>query len=90
MVAMPGDQSTAKAVEVRIATEIANPSVSVLCSNSSQAFDSGIIIGPDWQLAAAHLPTVLTFFALVVLATVGFWGVSRFVRAIDLSPHPSS
>jgi hypothetical protein len=81
MVAMPGDQSSARALEARIKTEIASdPAFSVLCSNSNETFDSGIIVGPDWQIATAHLPTVVTFFALVVLAAVSFWGLSRFVR----------
>jgi hypothetical protein len=92
MIAMPGDQSSAKALEARIETEIASDAAfSVLCSNSSEAFDSGIIIEPDWQPAPAHLPTVLTFFALMVLAAAGLWGVSRFVQAtIGLPPHPMS
>jgi hypothetical protein len=72
MVAMPGDQFTARALEARIETEIAgDPASSVLCSNSSEAFDSGIVIGPDWQLTPAHLPTILSFLALVVIAAVG-------------------
>jgi hypothetical protein len=83
MVAMPGDQSSARTLEGRIETELASdPTASMLCANSSETFNSGIIIGPDWQLAPAHLPTVLTSFALVVLAAAGFWGVSRFVRAL--------
>ena len=82
MVGMPGDQSAARAIEARIDTEIASdPAFSVLCSNSNQAFDSGIIIGPDWQLAPAHLPTVLTFVASVALAVVGLWGFFRFISA---------
>jgi len=92
MVAMPGDQSSARALEARIETDIASdPAFSVLCSNSNETFDSGIIIGPDWQIAPAHLPTVLTFFVLVVLAAAGFWGFSRFVAAtIGLPPNPIS
>jgi hypothetical protein len=82
MVGMPGDQSAARALAARIDTEIASdPAFSVLCSNSNQAFDSGIIIGPDWQLAPAHLPTVLTFVASVALAVVGLWGFFRFISA---------
>jgi hypothetical protein len=82
MVAMPGDQSSARALEARIETDIASdPAFSVLCSNSNETFDSGIIIGPDWQIAPAHHPTVLTFFALLVFAAAGLWGASRFVRA---------
>jgi hypothetical protein len=76
MVEMPGDQSAARALKARIETELASdPAFGVLCSNSREAFDSGIVIGPDWQLAPAHLPTILSFFALVVLAAAGFWGV---------------
>jgi hypothetical protein len=72
MVAMSGDQSAAQTLEARIEIEIASdPAYSVLCSNSSEAFDSGIILGPDWQLAPAHLPTILSFLALVGIATVG-------------------
>jgi hypothetical protein len=82
MVAMPGDQSAARALEARIDTEIASdPVFSVLCSNSNQAFDSGLIIGPDWQLAPAHLPTVLTFVASVVVLVAGLWGFFRFISA---------
>jgi hypothetical protein len=90
MVEMPGDQSSARALKARIETELASdPAFSVLCSNSGEAFDSGIVIGPDWQLAPAHLPTILTFFALVVLAAAGFWGVSRSVPVkIGLIPRP--
>ena len=91
MIEMPGDQSLARALKARIETEVASdPAFSVLCSNSSEAFDSGIVIGPDWQLAPAHLPTILSFFALVVLAAAGFWGVSRSVpMKIGSIPRPT-
>jgi hypothetical protein len=72
MVGMPGDQSPATMLEAQIETELASdPASNALCSNSSEAFDSGIIIWPDWQLAPAHLPTVLTFFVLLVFAGAG-------------------
>lgn len=81
MVAMPGDQSAARAVETQIETEIASdPAYSALCSNSSEAFDSGIIIAPDWQLVPTHLPTVLTFFALMT-AAAAFWIALRWRSA---------
>jgi hypothetical protein len=90
MIEMPGDQSSARALKARIETELASdPAFTVLCSNSSEVFDSGIVIGPDWQLAPAHLPTILTFFAFVVLAAAGFWGVSRSIPAkMGLIPRP--
>jgi hypothetical protein len=90
MVAMPGDQSSARALEARIETETASdPALGALCSNSSEAFDSAIVIGPDWQLAPSHLPTVLTLIALLVLAAAGLWGVSRLVPAtIGLLSRP--
>ena len=90
MVAMPGDQSSARALEARIDAETASdPAFGALCSNSGEAFDSGIIIGPDWQRAPAHLPTVLTFFALLVFAAAGLWGIPRLVQATIGSPlHP--
>jgi hypothetical protein len=69
MVAMPGDQSSARALEAKIDTEIASdPAFSVLCSNSRETFDSGIIIGPDWQLAPVHLATALIFSVLMIAA----------------------
>jgi hypothetical protein len=82
MLAMPGDQSPARVLEARIETEIASdPGYSALCSNSSEAFVSGIVIGPDWQLAPSHLPTLATFLSLLVLAMAGVWIVSRSVLA---------
>jgi hypothetical protein len=82
MVAMPGNQSEAKALQARIATDLASdPAASQLCSNSSETFDSAIIIWPDWQLAPNHLPTVLTFCATLALAAAGCWGVSRLVNS---------
>jgi hypothetical protein len=90
MAEMPGDQSSARALKARIEREFASdPAFRVLCSNSGEAFDSGIVIGPDWQLAPAHLPTILTVFALLVLAAAGFWGVSRSIPVkIGLIPGP--
>jgi hypothetical protein len=91
MVEMPGDQSSARALKTRIERELASdPAFRVLCSNSSEAFDGGIVIGPNWRLAPAHLPTILTVFALVVLAACGFWGVSRSIPVkIGLIPRPT-
>lgn len=78
MTAMPGNQSAAKDIEARIDAEIAgDPNRNVVCSNSSQAFDSADVIGPDWQLAPMHVPTVLTFSAFVLLAAAGLAAVGR-------------
>ncbi|MGA7071554.1 hypothetical protein [Bradyrhizobium sp.] len=72
MTAMPGNQSAAKDIEARIDAEIAgDPNRNVVCSNSSEAFDSADVIGPDWQLAPMHVPTVLTFSAFFILAAAG-------------------
>jgi hypothetical protein len=80
MADMPGDQSGAKALQARIAAEIASdPAFAVLCSNSAEAFDSGIVIGPDWALAPAHRPTVLTFAAVAGLAAAGLWSARRLL-----------
>ena len=82
IVAMPGNQSEAKALQARIDTELASdPAASQLCSNSSETFDSGIIIWPDWKLAPSNLPTVLTICATLALAAAGCWGVSRLVNS---------
>jgi hypothetical protein len=88
MIAMPGDQSSARALEVRIETELAiGPAANMMCLSSNEAFDSGIIIGPDWQLVPSHVPTLATLLSLLVLATAGVWVVSRSVLAkIRLSP----
>ncbi|MGA2054739.1 MAG: hypothetical protein ABSG88_05480 [Bradyrhizobium sp.] len=73
MIAMPGNQSAAKDLKARIDAEIAaDPDRNVMCSNSSETFDSADVIGPDWQLAPLHVPTVLTFSAFVMLVVAGF------------------
>jgi hypothetical protein len=78
MTAMPGDQSAAKELEARMDAAIANdPAAHAVCSNSSQAFDSADVIGPDWQLAMTHMPTVLTFAVLVVLVMAGLATAAR-------------
>jgi hypothetical protein len=82
MVAMPGNQSEAKALQARIDADLASdPVASQLCSNSSESFDSATIIWPDWQLAPGDLPTVLTFCATLALVSAGCWGVSRLVNS---------
>lgn len=78
MTAMPGNQSAAKELGARIDAEIAgDPNRNVVCSNSSEAFDSADVIGPDWQLAPMHAPTVLTFSAFFILAAAGLAAVGR-------------
>lgn len=78
MIAMPGDQSAARALEARIDAEIANDSgANAVCANSSQTFDSADVIGPDWQLAATHMPTVLTFSAFAMLIATGLVAAGR-------------
>jgi hypothetical protein len=81
MVAMPGDQSSAKALQVQSEAELASdPISSALCSNSNQGFDTGTIVGPDWSLLPAHPPTILTFLGLAILfgaSLRGAWVVAR-------------
>ena len=78
MTAMPGNQSAAKDIEARIDAEIAgDPNRNVVCSNSNEAFDSADVIGPDWQLAPMHVPTVLTFSAFFILAAAGLAAAGR-------------
>lgn len=78
MAAMPGNQSVAKGIVARMDAEIADdPNRNVVCSNSSETFDSADVIGPDWQLAPMHLPAVLTFSAFVLLAASGLAAVRR-------------
>lgn len=72
MTGMPGNQSAAKELQARINAEIAaDPGAAAICSNSSETFDSADVIGPDWQLAPRHGPTVLTFAALAALLVMG-------------------
>jgi len=69
MADMPGDQTEAKALQARIADHLArDPSASAVCSNSGEAFDSGVIVWPDWSLAPAHRPTLLTFSGLAAIS----------------------
>jgi hypothetical protein len=84
MTTMSGDQSAAQALEARIAADIAaDPAFAALCSNSSETFDSGVIVGPEWRLAPSHAPTVLTCLSLLVLAAAGAWLLSRCLPAIN-------
>jgi hypothetical protein len=84
MVEMPGDQSGAKALQERIATELASdPASGALCSNSQELFDSSIIVAPDWVMIPAHPPTVLTFSAFTLLIGAGVGAVlyrSRYFK----------
>ncbi len=92
MTAMPGDQSAAKALEARMDAELAaNPDRNAVCSHSGQIFDSADVIGPDWQLAPLHLPTVLTFSAFVALLVAGFAvaGRRRLFRKTEISSAAS-
>ena len=78
MTDMPGDQSAAREVAARIAAEIASdPTAQAVCSNSSQSFDSADVIGPDWQLAPLHAPTILTFAALALLIVTSLVAMFR-------------
>jgi hypothetical protein len=80
MTNMPGNQLAAKALEARIDADIASdPTASAMCSNSGQTFDSAEVIGPDWQLAPRHAPTVLTLVAFVAMIAVGL-SVARHHR----------
>ena len=84
---MPGDQSAAKTLEARIAADIAaDPVFAALCANSSETFDSGMIIGPDWGLVPSHLPTVLTGLLLLALAA-GAW---LLWRCLPVANRPAS
>jgi hypothetical protein len=88
MTGMPGDQSAAREIEARMNAEIAdNPNRNIVCSNSDQIFDSADVIGPDWQLAPMHVPTVLTFSAFVVLLAAGLVaaGRRRLFRKAEIS-----
>ncbi|MGJ4948128.1 hypothetical protein [Bradyrhizobium sp. HKCCYLS20291] len=81
---MPGTQSAARALEARIAAEIAaDPAFAALCSNSSETFDSGVVVGPDWQLLPSHAPTILTCVLLLLVAASAAWLLSRVLPAAD-------
>ncbi|MFY9877607.1 MAG: hypothetical protein WAL20_18500 [Rhodomicrobium sp.] len=72
IVQMPGDQSAAKALQERINAEIASdPAFGAFCSNSQEVFDSATIVTPDWTMLPAHLPTVLTLSAFMLLISAG-------------------
>ena len=78
MSSMPGDQSAAKALDARMSAEIASdPAANIVCSNSTETFDSADVIGPDWRLAPAHMPTVLTFLLLILVIATGVVAARR-------------
>jgi hypothetical protein len=83
MTSMPGNQMPARELEARLNAEIASdPTHGTLCSNSSETFDSAVVIGPDWQLAPAHWPTVLTFVAALAAIGLLFVGGRRLLRLV--------
>ena len=84
MTEMPGNQSAAKELQGRIKAEIAaDPNAAAICSNSRETFDSPDVIGPDWQLAPRHAPTVLTFslLAILIITALAITGRRRRLRA---------
>jgi len=91
MTSMPGEQSAAKALDARMRAELANdPTSNVVCSNSAETFDSADVVGPDWQLVPAHMPTVLTFLLLIMVIAAGFLVVRRQLhRSTEVSSAAS-
>lgn len=84
MAAMPGDQPEASALQKRIGEELASdPSSGAMCWSSGQAFDSAVIVPPDWAMILVHRPTLLTLLAFVFLiAAAGgavYCGLRRLV-----------
>jgi hypothetical protein len=80
MADMPGDKSAAKALQERIAAELASdPAFGAFCSNSREVFDSADIVPPDWAMIPAHPPTVVTFSAFMLLIAAG--GGAAFYRS---------
>lgn len=89
--AMPGDQSSAKELQSRIAKELASdPTFGALCMNSNEVFDSGTIIGPDWGLVPMHLPTMLSFSLVIIAVALSFLCavVSLSRRRSSVGPGP--
>ena len=69
MAAISGDQDDAKALQARIADDLArDPGAGAICSNSGETFDSGDVVWPDWSLALTHRPTLLTFSSLAAFS----------------------
>lgn len=48
-----------------------------LCQYSGDAFSTAVIVGPDWPLLADHLPSIVVFLALTVVAGGGLWFLVR-------------
>ncbi|PPQ37279.1 hypothetical protein SAMN06265338_13611 [Rhodoblastus acidophilus] len=72
MAEMPGDRREAKALQNRIAADLArDPAASAICSSSNEAFDSGIVVGPDWSLTLTHVPTLMTVAGLLLTVSGG-------------------
>ena len=72
MAEMPGDQAAAKALQTRVDADLTSGTY-IICSNSKETFDSGVVIGPDWTLAPTHIPTLLTFSGFSLSIGVGLW-----------------
>lgn len=84
MAEMPGDQSKARALQKRIGEELqSDPTSGAMCGSSGEAFDSAVIVPPDWGMISTHWPTLLTLSALMILiAAAGgalYYGLRRLV-----------
>jgi len=86
MAEMPGDETEARALQRRIAEDLArDPALGAICSNSKEAFDSGIVVGPDWGLALTHMPTLATA-AGILSAIAG--GLALAMASLQRSASP--
>jgi hypothetical protein len=83
---MPGDRSSVPALIAKIEREMLDNSASlVLCRYSDEPFNTAERIAPHWREIPFHLPSLLTFTALTLLAvacaSTGIRGAVSAARA---------
>ena len=81
---MKGDQSQVRALIDKIELEmLANHASLVLCRYSDEPFNTAAVIMPHWGEVPFHMPTLLSFLAVVALLVLGLRAFFRFLLAPD-------
>jgi hypothetical protein len=77
--AMPGDRAAVSALIAKIEREMLENSASlVLCRYSDEPFNTAQRISPRWRDVPFHLPSLMTFTGLALLAVAcGYLGLRR-------------
>ena len=86
---MPGDRAPVRALVAKIEREMLdNNAALVLCQYSDEPFNTAERIEPHWRDIPFHLPTLMTFAGLPLLAAVGAGLGVRRLQALARTGAP--